>query len=448
MSLEKPPQISPKWSTTFKTIVGLVITGLVLALLINFRSIIGPLILAFILIYLLYPVIAFVSTRTKLSWRASVNIIYLCLLIIVLGSFTLTGLAAVQQIESLIKVIESFVNNLPNLLQNLSGHIIYIGPFRIDLTQFTDLGVVGTQALNTLQLIIGRAGTLAGTFATATLSTIAWFFFVMIISYFVLSDTGKVPGSFDTINIPGYSDDIKKLGSALGHIWNAFLRGQLTIVIMVIFSYMILLSILGVRYAIALAILAGLARFVPYIGAYVTYVILALVTIFQGGNYFNLQPIYYTLIVIGLSVMVDQTYDNLVSPRIMGRSLGVHPAAVLVVAIIAANLIGIIGLILAAPVLASMTLIVRYIVRKMLDRDPWADYKEELEPLGIHWVGKVLKNILSWLKSLIRKNQWLRKSYLNVLSWLKSLIRNNQWLKKFYNNVLSWLKSLRKDKVV
>lgn len=424
MTLVKPPQGSPKWSNTLKTAVGLVITGLILALLINFRSIIGPLILAFILIYLLHPLVAFLSNHTRLSWRASVNVIYFSLLIIVLGLSTLTGLAALQQIQSLLKVIEGFVNNVPNLLQSLSGRVIYIGPFSIDLTQFTDLGAIGTQLINTLQLIISRAGTLAGSLATATLTTIAQAFFVMIISYFVLSDIGKAPSLGEHVNIPGYTEDIKKMSIALGRIWNAFLRGQLTIVILVIFTYMILMSILGVRYAIALAILAGLARFVPYIGAYVTYVILALVTLFQGGNYFNMVPIYYTLLVIALSVMVDQIYDNLVSPRIMGRSLGVHPAAVLIVAIIAANLIGLIGLILAAPVLASATLIVRYIVRKMLDRDPWADYKEELEPLGLHWVGKLVTNLISWIKSVIKNNQRLRKILSNFISWLKSIRRD------------------------
>jgi predicted PurR-regulated permease PerM len=400
MSQDKPPLGSPKWSSSLKMVIGLVITGLILALLISFRYIIGPLILAFILIYLLHPLAAFLNTHSRLSWRASVNVIYFSLLIIVIGLSTLTGLAVLNQIQSLIKVIETFINNLPNLLQSLSGKIIYIGPFPINLTQFTDLGTIGTQVMNALQLIISRAGTLAGTFATATVTTIASFFFMMIISYFVLLDTGKVPDVLDYINIPGYSTDIQMMTSALARIWNAFLRGQLTIVIMVIFTYMILLSILGVRYAIALAILAGLARFVPYVGAYATYIIMFLVTFFQGGNYFNLMPIYYSLITIGLSVAVDQTYDNMVSPRIMGRSLGVHPAAVLVVAIIAANLIGLIGLILAAPVLATVMLVMRYIIRKMLDLDPWEGYKEELEPIGFHWVGKLFNIVIAWLKSI------------------------------------------------
>jgi len=400
MSVEKMNPSSPKWSSTFKMVIGITIAGLLMAMLIYFRSIIGPLILAFILIYLLHPLAAFLNTHSRLSWRASVNVIYIILLILLITSSTLTGLAAVQQIQSLINNIEGFVvNELPNLIDKLSGQIIIIGPYRIDLSQFTDLSQLGNQVINALQSLIGRAGTLAGTLASATASTIGWGFFVLIISYFVLADAGKVPSALDYINIPGYSHDIQKMSSALGRIWNAFLRGQLTIVILVILSYTVLLSILGVRYAFAIAILAGLARFVPYVGPLITYIVLGLVTLFQGGNYFNLVPIYYTLLTIVLSILMDQIYDSLVSPRIMGRSLGVHPAAVLVVAIIAANLIGLIGLVLAAPVLASVSLVGRYTVRKMFDRDPWADMKEEFEQMGFPWFSRMLKNISVWWNS-------------------------------------------------
>jgi predicted PurR-regulated permease PerM len=396
VSSERPNLPSPRWGSTFKLVVGFVLAVLLLAMLFYFRSIIGPLILAFILVYLLHPVAARFSSFTKLSWRASVNIIFVILLIIVIGLSTLIGLAAIQQIQSLIKTIERFVADLPNLINQLSTQVIVIGPYHIDLAPFTDLGQFGDQIISTLQSFIGRAGTIVGTLATATASTIGRVFFILVISYFVLLDAGKVPNILNYVDIPGYSADIQRMSKALGRSWNAFLRGQLTIVILVMISYAILLSALGVRYSIAIAILAGLARFVPYIGPLITYIVLGLVTLFQGGNYFNLQPIYYTALCIGLSIILDQIYDNLVSPRIMGKSLGVHPAAVLVVAILAANLIGIIGLLLAAPVLASVTLIGRYTFNKMFDRDPWLGYEEGTQPLGFTWIEKLSKSITGW----------------------------------------------------
>ena len=65
MSVEKPNPASPKWGSTFKMVIGLIVAGLIIAMLIYFRSIIGPLILAFILVYLLHPVAALLDTHTQ-----------------------------------------------------------------------------------------------------------------------------------------------------------------------------------------------------------------------------------------------------------------------------------------------------------------------------------------------------------------------------------------------
>ena len=131
--------------------------------------------------------------------------------------------------------------------------------------------------------------------------------------------------------------------------------------------------------------MAGLARFVPYVGPWVSGLITALVTFFQPGNYFQLEPWAYALMVVALCVLVDQIYDNLVSPRIIGQSLGLHPAAVLVVALISAQLIGLVGLLLAAPVLATARLVGRYSLRKMFDQNPWPDPEGQPNRLISRW---------------------------------------------------------------
>ncbi|MBN2146725.1 MAG: AI-2E family transporter [Anaerolineales bacterium] len=394
---------SPHWSSTIKLIVGLTIAGMILVLVIYFRSIIGPLLLAVIVSYLLHPLAAYLGNITRISWRGSVNIIYLLLIILLLGSSTLTGLALVQQVQALIVVIERFVSDLPSLLDELSMQSYMIGPFRLDLSQFSDLGALGEQIISALQLVLGRAGSLVGSLATGAANTIGWGFFVLVVSYFLLADAGKVPDAITYIDIPGYAEDIRRISREMSRIWNAFLRGQLTIVIMVVISYTILLSILGVRFSFALAILAGLARFVPWIGPFVSVGVTALVTFFQGSNYFKLEPFYYMLLVLGLSMLLDQIYDNLVQPRVMGQSLGVHPAAVLVVAILAANIIGIVGLLLAAPVLASIKLIGRYTLRKMLDLDPWPDAEKMAEAENFNWMRRLFIRVRAWWRK-VRKH--------------------------------------------
>ena len=94
---------------------------------------------------------------------------------------------------------------------------------------------------------------------------------------------------------------------------------------------------------------------------------------FQTGNYLGLEDLPFALLVVVATIVVDQVFDNLITPRIYGETLGVHPAAVLISALILASLIGLIGLLLAAPVLASLQLFVRYAMRKMVDLDPWPE---------------------------------------------------------------------------
>jgi len=163
-----------------------------------------------------------------------------------------------------------------------------------------------------------------------------------------------------------------------------------------------LYSILGVRNALALALLAGLAKFVPYIGPIFTGVISALVAFFQVANPFELEQFSYMVVVAVLAVLLDQLFDGFVSPRIHGANLGIHPAAVLVATIVAARVIGFMGLIMAAPILATFQLFSRYIILKMLDQDPWPDLEPELAKRGFP-LRRTIKRIIEKMKRILSK---------------------------------------------
>src|SRR3990172_1054189 len=140
------PPSSPPWSPTTKLVVGLSFVGIIVALLIYFRSIIGPLLLAFVLAYLLHPLAVRVSRTTNLGWRWSVNLIYLVLIILTGGLLTLSGLAIIQQFQSLIRVVENFTDVLPGLIAVLSMRSFTFGPFEFNFSQF-DLQSMTNQLL-------------------------------------------------------------------------------------------------------------------------------------------------------------------------------------------------------------------------------------------------------------------------------------------------------------
>ena len=88
----------------------------------------------------------------------------------------------------------------------------------------------------------------------------------------------------------------------------------------------------------------------------------------------------------------------------MGSTLRISPGAVLVVAIIAANLIGFVGLILAAPVLASVQLISRYAIRKMLDQDPWPEPEKEIKVVPLEEGNRFVRRLRIWWRKLRLKH--------------------------------------------
>ena len=375
---------SPKWNATTKLVVGLTTVAILSALLITFRNIIGPLIMAFILAYLIYPVAHNLSERLKISWRFTVNVIYIILLIIVIASFTATGLAIFQQLQSLIGFIQRSVTNLPALVEELSAQVFRLGPFEFSLAQY-DLQSLIDQILSWVQPILGKAGSLISSLAASAAVTIAWGLFVLVISYFLLADADRVSNELVHIELPGYGSDVRRLGVELQNIWNAFLRGQIIIIFLVMLVYSIMMFILGMHFALGIAILAVLGRFIPYIGPAVLWVVTFLVAYFQGGNYFALPPFTYAILVLAAAFITDQVFDNLVSPRLFGQTLGVHPAAVLVTAIIVARLIGLVGLILAAPVVATLKLGSSYVIHKMFDLDPWSESTYRVKDVEMPW---------------------------------------------------------------
>lgn len=402
MSEEAPQQSggSPKWGSNTKLIIGLTVVGMMAALLIYFRTIIGPLLLAFILAYLFQPVAAWLSRTLHLPWRTSVNLIYLLSLVVLLGLATIAGLALIQQAQSLVAFIDKFIVNLPQLVEELTTRPYYIGPFPLDFSQF-DLEALAQQLLGLVQPLVGQAGNIVARFAASAATTLGWSLFVLLISYFLLSESGQVRENLVHIEIPGYNVDSQRLIRELTRIWDAFLRGQLLISLMIVASYYVMLTILGTRLSMVIALMAGIAAFVPYIGPLITWTVTAIIAYLQTGNYFGLEPVPYALLVLAACLVLNQIFDSYITPRLMGRTLGVHPAGVLIAAIIATDLIGLVGLVLAAPVLATVLLLGRYIFRKMLDMDPWPLVEEQPRPVTPLWVrlGRSVQATWRWLQS-------------------------------------------------
>jgi predicted PurR-regulated permease PerM len=255
--------------------------------------------------------------------------------------------------------------------------------------------------LGIVQPLLGRAGSLVSALATGAAGMMGWGFFVLLISYFLLSESSRVPEDLLQIDIPGYGSDRRRLVRELAKVWNSFFRGQLIISLLVVISYYILLTILGLRLTLAISLMAGAACFIPWVGPFITWTVTAIVAFLQPENYFGLTPLWYTILVLVACQVLNQIFDNLITPRLLGQTLGVHPAGVLIAAIVVTNLIGFVGLVLAAPLLATLNLLGRYFLRKMFDLEPWPEPEKPAEATELPW-ARWGRRLRAWAR-LVRR---------------------------------------------
>ncbi len=398
---------SPQWNWTIKLVSGLTLVAIGIGLLIQFKNFLGPLILAFILAYLFYPLANFLQKYIKIPWRLAVTLIYVVVVLSALGLLTWGGLALFEQIQNLIKFIQENIDELPGLVTEFTQQTYLIGPFEFSL-QGMNWNEITNEIVSFIQPVVGQLGSVAGSLATGAANTLFWTGVVILVSYFLLAETEGIPNRFLNIRIPGYIDDIKRIGEELSSIWNAFIRGQIIVVIITIIIYTIFLGSMGIEFFFGLALIAALGRFVPYVGAWVTWITYGLVALLQGQTVFGLSSGWYALIILGIAMIIDSIIDNFLVPKVMSENLKVHPALVLVGALVAVDLLGLVGIILAAPVMATLKLLLDYVFHKLADQNPWEEMDKQEKPEQPKWVKFIEEKwgaIASWLNKKGEKLQ-------------------------------------------
>jgi predicted PurR-regulated permease PerM len=361
---------SPPWGLPTKLLVSFAIMAILAGVVLRFSTVIPLIVLAIILTFLVLPLIQFMVLRLRLPWALASNIAMLLLIATIAGASTATGVVVVQQLQSLFFLIQRFLFTLPDELARLSATTYAVGPWTIDLSQF-DLQIIGEQLLATIQPMLGEISGFITQLASGALESLAKLVFILAITYFLTFDYRRIRAAIMKFDIPGYSEDIRRLRGALVRIWQAFFRGQMVVVLLMGVLTYILMSILGVRYPIGLGVLGGLSKFVPIVGPTIAGLIATLVALFQPTNWLGLSPLVHALVVILAFSVLDNAVYYLMVPRIFGTTLNLQPVVVLIGLVIGATLAGVLGLLLSAPAIASAILLGRYTYRKLFDLPPW-----------------------------------------------------------------------------
>ena len=405
---EEQPEVkdtaSPRWPFLTKFIVGLVLAILAILLIIRFQEYVTMVVTAFMLSFLFYPMALFLQRHFKINWRLAVMIVYFSTAGLLIFLLARGGTGIITQIQSFVDGITKNMGSISDLLDEWSNAVIHLGPFEFKLPSMnTDF--LTTQITERLQPMLGQAGTIATKVVGSVGNALFQFLVVYMVSFFIASETGGAR-SVLKLKVPGYEEDIKRMGRELSKIWNAFIRGQFIVVGAAIVVYTVLLAILGLPYFILLAIIAGIGRFVPYIGAWVGWISIGIAALLRTNPPFGMTELGFMALVLGVCLVVDAFLDHGLTPKLMGDALSVHPAAIMISALVMAQIMGLVGIIIAAPVVASLQLFLRYIIRKLSDSDPWEGityYQRPKKPAIVKLTSRFYKRAKVWMASVNEK---------------------------------------------
>ena len=204
-----------------------------------------------------------------------------------------------------------------------------------------------------------------GTALSGALSVI----FVVTMMFYLMKDGPHFVEQIEELFADRYQGDVRWLFQALGGVWNAYLRGQFLLSLTMGVVVFITASILGLRSPLVLGLISGLLEFIPNLGpALALLPAAAFALFFPSATIPGLQGVVFMLVVIVAWTGLQNLEAVFLVPRIMGGNLGLHPFIVIVAVIGGASLGGALGVILAAPLVASLRVLGAYFMTKLFDQ--------------------------------------------------------------------------------
>ena len=272
----------------------------------------------------------------------------------VLGVLVLLG---VYIVPLMLRQAADLIGAVPKLLNAITGIVTRPGG------EQGPMGDIIGQAMGSLS---ARAADWLGSatlnVAQVSYSGLIWLVLIPFLVYYFLKDHRFFLSQVGYLVPIRFHNDIQTLYISVDKALGQFFRGQLLVSLIVGVLNVIGLLVVGVRSALLLGLLSGLCNMVPYVGPFIGAVPVALVASLQGWR--------TTLFAIIVVLVVQQLDNNIISPKVLGSSLQLHPVYVILAVIVASSLFGAMGLVFALPGMLILREIGLYLFRKRLYRDP------------------------------------------------------------------------------
>lgn len=312
-------------------------------------TVILPLFIGFVLAWLLAPFANFLVEK-KIPRVVSCIIIY----VILIGAiFLLLGLVIpnfIDQVKELINATPTILKELKELLENVFSNTDSATIADIKKSIFKTIGNIGNDISVTLpETLIGQTKIVISYFTTFVLG--------LMISFYLLYDYDKISKNIYRFIPKNQHDNARDLINRINHSLRGYVQGLLLVMLLVFISQAIGLSLAGLKAPLIFALFCAITDIIPYFGPWIG----AVPAIIVG---FTISPVVGVFTIVSI-VVVQTLENNFYQPLIMGHTMELHPVTIMLGLLIFGHFFGIIGMIVATPLVATLKIIFTFTDEKL-----------------------------------------------------------------------------------
>jgi predicted PurR-regulated permease PerM len=333
---------------------------------------------AIITAYIFHPLVSFIHRKTRLPKHLITAWLYVMLGLVI-------TILLINFLPPLVDQVKQLQDEIPNAVDHTR---IWIQQHQ--LSRLQSLGVeanfVDTRLNELGRQVASLVSNAALPLALRTVTVAIDFVIYLVASFYFIVYGDRFVQAIRGVFNRRYHNEFDRLMLDINSTLGAYIRGQaLLVVIMSIASY-IGLSILGVRYALAVAIATGFLELIPIVGPWTAGAIAVSVSLFQPTTPFGWSHATLAIVVGLLYFTLRQLEDAFVIPLVIGRIIHLHPLLVIFVIVVGTALGGILGLVLAVPIAAVLKIVTTYFYGKVMARETRhvevIAHREDLERIG------------------------------------------------------------------
>ncbi len=336
------------------------------------QEILLPFIAGLFIAYFIDPLVDKLEMRGMGRTLATSVITGLIVLIFLIICFVLLPLLLKQAIV-LIKGTPAFVHQMIDLLSSLK-----MNPQFLELLGFEsllghdsfyeyvqilepELMSMANDIVTTLVKVLERAW-LQGVYLVNLLALVV---ITPVVAFYMLRDWDNIVMIINRFLPLKHADTIREQLRLMEISLSGFIRGQLLVCVYLAIFYSVSLIVIGLDFGLLVGCISGLLAFIPYLGAFISLLVVIVVAIFQWWP----ADLLLVLLVVGIFTIGQILEGMILTPRLVGVKVGLHPVWVIFAILVGGNLFGLLGVFFAVPTAAGIAIIVRYSLGCYLESD-------------------------------------------------------------------------------